>query len=203
MRRAGRTGEAAVFDLRASITATSWKRRRNCCAASIKSTSMAAKALLSTFRLGRYGPGGQLRRALCAGGVFHPGGSQAVCAPDRLRHRAGRRGCQDPVPHRRHRGADERQLCRRHRRLHRPDGHPAEDERRRDEPGGRGGPAHLYHRFPLRLFRQERRAAPHQPGRPRRGHRRPASTRPWSARPLRAWPRAGPSRATSCIWAVP
>ena len=51
----------------------------------------------------------------------------------RLHHRAGRRGRQDPVPDRRHRGAHERQLRRRHRCVHRPDGHPAEDERRRDE----------------------------------------------------------------------
>ena len=32
-------------------------------------------------------------------------------------------------------GAHERQLRRRHGRLHRPDGHAAENERRRDEPG--------------------------------------------------------------------
>ena len=55
--------------------------------------------------------------------------------------RAGRGGRQDPLPHRGHRGADERQLCRRHRRLHRPDGHPAQDERRGDEPGRPQGPA--------------------------------------------------------------
>ena len=34
--------------------------------------------------------------------------------------------------------------------FHRPDGHPAEDERRGNEQGCRAGAAHLYHRFPLR-----------------------------------------------------
>ena len=34
--------------------------------------------------------------------------------------------------------------------FHRPDGYPAEDERRGNEQGCRAGAAHLYHRFPLR-----------------------------------------------------
>ena len=65
-------------------------------------------------------------------------------------------------------GAHERQLRRRHGRLHRPDGHPAEDERRRDGPAGPAGDPHLHHRQPLRRVCQKRHPAPHQPGRPGR-----------------------------------
>ena len=36
----------------------------------------------------------------------------------RLHYRAGRRGRKDPVPDQRHRGPHERQLCRRHGRVH-------------------------------------------------------------------------------------
>ena len=89
-------------------------------------------------------PGGQLQGALCAGGVRHPRGGQPPGPRHRLHHRAGRRGRQDPVFDKRHRGPHERQLRRRHRRFHRPDGHAAENVRRRDGQGGPDGATRTY-----------------------------------------------------------
>ena len=66
-----------------------------------------------------------------AGAAVRPGGARRlsrgaeVPPRHRRRHRARRRGREDHVLHRRPRAADERHLRRRHRRLHRPDGHPA------------------------------------------------------------------------------
>ena len=75
----------------------------------------------------------------------------------------------------RHGGAHERQLRRRHRCLHRPDGHPAEDGRGRDGPSGPAGYPHLHHRQPLRRVCQKRHPAvastrAHRPVTSRRQH---------------------------------
>ena len=61
--------------------------------------------------------------------------------------------------------ADERQLRRRHRGLHRPDGHPNERHRRRAGPAGPEAREDLPHCQPLRRVCQERHSAHPEPGR--------------------------------------
>ena len=55
-----------------------------------KAQELLRRSAAEHFRFGGHGSGRQLRRALCAGGVLHPRGGQALCACHRLRDRAGR-----------------------------------------------------------------------------------------------------------------
>ena len=118
-------------------------------------------------RFGGHGPGGGLGHPLCPGGVRHPGCCEEVHTRRRCGHRAGRRGRQDPVPHRLYGSADERLLRRRHRGLYRPDGHPAVYHPHRIKRHCRAKPAVLQHRLPVRRVCQERYPGPFEPGRPK------------------------------------
>ena len=62
---------------------------------------------------------------------------------------------ENSVSHKRHRGAHERLVRRRHGRVYRPDGHPSAHDARRDERGGQNGAKNLYHRQPLRRVCQK------------------------------------------------
>ena len=130
-----------------------------------------------------------------------PRGGQPPGPRHRLHHRAGRRGRQDPVFDQRHRGAHERLLRGRHRRLHRPDGHAAQDERRRDgqsPPRARSAPTPS----PRAAACLPRATCSRSSTRARRrGTSPPPSTRRSSTRPSPVWRRGGRSRATCSIWA--
>ena len=140
---------------------------------------------------------------LRAGGVRHRRRRQPVHTRHRRGHRTGRRGRQNHLFRRRAGGADERLLRRRHRRLHRPDGHPHE---RDGERAGRAEPApreDLPHRLPLRRLCQERHPAHPQPGRPeggRGGLYLPGRGGSDGGRPH---PGPGARRARSSSWAAP
>ena len=123
------------------------------------------------LRLCRHGHGGERKGSLCAGGVRYPGGGQPSGTGDGRYHRIGRRGCQDPLSDQRYGGSDERFMRRRHRGLHRPDGHAAENERGGDGQSRPDSGKDLHHRRPLRRVCQERHPAPHQSGGQVRRHR--------------------------------
>ena len=123
------------------------------------------------LRLCRHGHGGERKGSLCAGGVRYPGGGQPSGTGDGRYHRIGRRGCQDPLSDQRYGGPDERLLRRRHRGLHRPDGHAAENGRGGDGQSRPDSGKDLHHRRPLRRVCQERHPAPHQSGGQIRRHR--------------------------------
>ena len=140
-----------------------------------------AKADAGHLRLCRHGHGGERAASLRAGGVRHPRGGQARWPPRRTCIiELGGEDAKILFLDRRHGGADERHLRRRHRRLHRPDGHPAErgpaDEM---DDACAASREDLHHRLPLRRVRQDRHPAPHQPGCQGRRILPPASIRRW------------------------
>ena len=95
---------------------------------------------------------------------FHP--------QNRRGHRARRRGREDHLLRKRHRAAHERHLCRRYRRIHRPDGGTFEHRCGRPERACAECDHHLSHRLALRRVREDRRAAAFERGRAQGGHRR-------------------------------
>ena len=85
--------------------------------------------------------------------VFYPGGGQALPAGTDCVIELGGEDAKI-LSLQGNRGADERQLCRRHWCFHRPDGHLAQDVCPGDEHRRRTGAAHLHHCFPLRCVRK-------------------------------------------------
>ena len=123
-------------------------------------------------RLGGHGHRGDAWPALRAGGICDAHGGSALPARLRRRHRAGRRGRENPVSGRGRGSADERLLRGRYGRVHRPDGHAAEHHARRDELSRPVEQADLHHRLALRRVCQKRHPAAHQSGRVEKRHLR-------------------------------
>ena len=121
------------------------------------------------------------RHKFCAGGAGGVHSHSPLLSRCRRRHRAGRRGRQNNIHNGWYRTAHERQLCRRHGRLHRPDGNAFEYQRGADGCPRLKGAKGLPHSVPLRRVCKVGYPAAHKPGRQKGGYFRlhiPGSRRP-------------------------